>query len=126
MMNPSFPFYHWFATLLLGPLLLALYEYSVSPPGDTVDMYVITLIFSILLSLPALGCYCVVFYLLNSYKIQIPIAKIILLIFVVIGIIITFQIIDGSLVFEFGVAYSIASIITGLILKLKKNSHIAE
>lgn len=101
-MKISFPFYHWFATLLLGPFLLALYEYSVSSFGDIVEMYMITLLFSILLSLPALLCYCVVFYLLNSYKVQIPIAKIILLTFVVIGIVLTFRIINGSLAFELG------------------------
>ena len=118
----SFPFYHWFTTLLLGPFLIALYEGIVSLSPDIVELYVIILLFSISLSLPVLLCYCFVFFLLNSYKVHVPIAKTILLAFVVIGIIITFQIIRGSFAFEFGVAYAIASIITGLILKLKKNS----
>ena len=84
------------------------------------EVYPITLIFSIVFSLPTFLIYLTCFYFLSKRDVNFIIAKLILIVISVLGIFITQTMIKGSMSNDIIIAYSVTSIIVGLLLKLKE------
>jgi hypothetical protein len=116
---------HWVLTLLLAPLTSQVIQYIWGTnPHQVVgllEVYPITLLFSIVFSLPAFLFYLTCFYFLSKQDINFTISKAILIAVSVLGIYITQTIIKGTMSRDIIVAYSVTSIIVGLILKLRKS-----
>lgn len=129
-MSSSFPFKHWFYTLLLGPLTSLLFDTVFGSIEESViglfEAYPFTVIFSILFSIPTLIVYLGVFYLLSKWKASIWVAKIILIAVAVLGIFITFTIENGPLSDHIIQVYSLTSVVVGISFRLKRKEKLAE
>jgi hypothetical protein len=113
----------WVLTLLLAPFTSQVIQYIWGTnPHQVVgllEVYPITLLFSIAFSLPTFLIYLTCFYFLSRRDLNFAVSKLILIAVSVLGIFITQTIIKGSMSQDIIVAYSITAIIVGLILKLK-------
>ena len=98
------------------------YFYGTNPHQvvGLLEVYPITLLFSIAFSLPTFLIYLTCFYFLSKQDINFIVAKLILIVISVLGIFITQTIIKGSMSNDIIIAYSVTSIIVGLVLKLKE------
>jgi hypothetical protein len=114
---------HWVLTLLLAPFtLMAIESVFGSNPNEVVgllEIYPITLLFSIAFSLPTFLIYLTCFYFLSTYNVKWKIAKLVLITVPVVGIPITLTILGGSMTPEFIIPYCVTTIIVGLLLNLK-------
>lgn len=114
---------HWVLTLLIAPFTAQAIELIVGINPHRIvglsEVYPITLLFSIVFSLPTFLIYLTCFYFLSKQDINWPISKIILIAISVFGIYITQKIINGSMSQDIIIAYSVTSCVVGLILKLK-------
>ena len=122
-MNQNYLFKHWLSTLVLAPFLPSVYGLIFKPISGQIvgllEVYPITLIFSFLFSLPTLLVCFFVLRLLIKRDINPVLTKFILIVLTVIGIATTIFIIGGSLSATLIFAYSLASIITGCIIRIK-------
>ena len=121
-MNWSYLFKHWFGTLLLGPFIseIIMYISEVNPHKivGLLEVYPIAFLFSLIFSTPTYILYGFIYYFLACKNIRNEYAKIILISFVALGVIITTFLIKGSWMFDLGLSYFISSIIAGLSFKL--------
>ncbi len=128
-MNWSYLFKHCFGTLLLGPLFseIILIIYDVKPNNlfGLLELYPLSLLFSLIFSAPTYIIYALVYYCLAKFKIQVIYSKIILISLVVFGIIITTSLLKGSIMQDVLISYTIAAILLGFILNLnfKRNDN---
>jgi hypothetical protein len=124
-MKQRFAIEHWTLTLLLAPFTSQAigYFYGTDPHQvvGLLELYPITLIFSIAFSLPTLIVYLTCFYFLSKRDASFAVSKLILIAVSVLGIYTTQTIIKGSMSKDIIVAYSITSIIVGLILRIRKS-----
>ena len=115
---------HWALTLLIAPFTSQAIEYIYGTnPHQVVGLleaYPITVLFSIAFSLPTFLIYLAFFYFLSKQDVNFAVSKFILIIISVLGIFITQTIIKGSMSRDIIIAYSVTSIIVGLVLRLKK------
>lgn len=122
-MNWSYLFKHWFGTLFLAPFifeifcLLKLNSHNVT---GLVDVYPITIIFSLIYSTPTHVLYGILYYFLAKEQISVTRSKIILILFYAFGIIVSFIIIIGIDEVGLTLSYLATSIIIGLLAKLKR------
>lgn len=123
-MNNHFIIRHWGLTLLLAPLTSAAIHFFWGKDQDQVislvTVYPITLLFSIIFSIPTLLVYLACFYLLTKQSIHFAISKAILIAVSIAGIYITQTAIAGTISYDIILAYGITSVIIGLLLKIKK------
>jgi hypothetical protein len=115
---------HWVLTLLLAPFTSQAidYFYGTNPHQvvGLLEVYPITLLFSIAFSLPTFLVYLTCFCFLSKQDINFAISKAILIAVSVLGIYITQTIIKGTMSQDIIIAYSVTAIIVGLILRLRK------
>ena len=115
---------HWAFTLLIAPLMSQAidYFYGTNPHQivGLLEIYPITLLFSIAFSLPTFLFYWTCFYFLSKRDVYFVVAKLILIVISCLGIFITQKIIKGSMSNDIIIAYSVTSIIVGFILNLKE------
>jgi hypothetical protein len=116
---------HWALTLLLAPFISQAigYFYGTDPHQvvGLLEVYPITLIFSMAFSLPTFFVYLTCFYFLSKRNAGFAVSKLILIAVSVLGIFTTQTIIKGSMSQDIIVAYSISSIIVGLMLRIRKS-----
>lgn len=114
---------HWGLTLLIAPLTSQAIEYMYRTNRGQVaallEIYPVTLMFSIIFSLPTFLVYLACFYLLSHQDVPVWISKFILIAVSVSGVFITQTIIKGSMSQDIITAYSVTAVITGLVLRLK-------
>lgn len=118
-----FVFKYWLATLLLAPCLLAGYEWMIGKFKGQVMSYLeflpVILIFSFILSLPTLLlCYLTSLVLLKK-RVHQRIARLTLIGLTVGGIVLTIQLLGGSLGVALMSAYSAAAILSGAFLSMR-------
>ena len=122
-MNRNYSFKHWLTTLFFAPFLLTLYELLFNPiKGQMVgllEVYPVTLVFSLFFSLPTFIIYYFVFLHLIKKHTNPALTKLILISFTVFGIVTTETLIGGSSSMTFIFSYSLSAIITGILLKIK-------
>jgi hypothetical protein len=123
-MKRSYVMGHLGLTLLLAPFTSQAIQYIWGTnPHQVVgllEVYPITLLFSIAFSLPTFLVYVTCFYFLSKQNINFAISKVILIAVSVLGIYITQTIIKGTMSQDVIIAYSVTAIIVGLILRLRK------
>ena len=123
-MRKSFILLHWGLTILLAPFISQIIDYFIGNDPHQVagllKVYPITLLFSIIFSIPTFLIYYLIFLLLAKSRINLLLSKIILITFTVLGIYITQRLIDESMSKDIIVSYSISSIFVGLSLRLKE------
>ena len=116
---------HWILTLLLAPFTSQAIQYIWGTnPHQVVgllEVYPITLLFSIAFSLPTFIVYLTCFYFLSKLDINFIISKVLLIVVSVLGIYITQTIIKGTMSQDIIIAYSVTAIIVGLILRIRKS-----
>jgi len=122
-MKRSFVIRHWALTLLLAPITSQVIQYiwGTNPHQivGLLEVYPITLLFSIAFSLPTFLIYLTCFYFLSKNDINFAMSKVILIAVSVLGIYITQTIIKGTMSQDIIIAYSVTAIIVGLVLRLK-------
>lgn len=115
---------HWVLTLLIAPFTSQAidYIYQTNPHQvvGLLEVYPITVLFSIAFSLPTFLIYLVCFYFLSKQNANSVVSKFILIAISVLGIFITQTLIKGSMSRDIIIAYSVTTIIAGLLLKLKE------
>lgn len=125
-MRRTYAVVHWALTLLLAPFTSQVLEYFFLPdPHQMVgllEVYPITLAFSIAFSFPTFLVYLICFHFLSKHDVRWTISKLILIAISVIGVYITMTIINGIMSQDIVIAYSLTSLIVGLLVKLKKNA----
>jgi hypothetical protein len=123
-MRKTYVIGHWVLTLLIAPLISQAIEYVFGTnPHQVVgllEVYPITLLFSIVFSFPTFLVYLTCFYFLSKQDINFTISKVILIAVSVLGIYITQTIIKGTMSRDIIIAYSVTAIIVGLILRIRK------
>lgn len=120
-MNWSYFYRHWFGTLIISPIIAQIYELIYENNNiifDFPESFFAFLFVGLILSAPTYIFYGFIFHILKIKKINLIIAKIILIVSAVIGIITTFTLIGGSMSLRGIIFYSISSIITGIFFKL--------
>ena len=122
-MNPNYPYLHLLITLIVAPFMPALYGLIFNPiQGQVIELhevYLITFFVSVFFSIPSFILYLWFFSYLSKKKINLVLKKMILICCTVVGIVITFLVIGGSLNLTLILAYSVAAIITGTVLRIK-------
>ena len=122
-MRKTYVIGHWVLTLLIAPFMSQAIEYIFGTnPHQVVgllEVYPITLLFSIAFSLPTFLIYLTSFYFLLKQNVNVAVSKFILIIVSVLGIFTTQTIIKGSMSRDIIIAYSVTAIILGLVLRLK-------
>ena len=122
-MRWSYAFGHWIVTLLLAPFTSQAIEYIFGKnPHQIVgllEVYPISLLFSLIFSLPTLSIYLLCFYFLRGKHVHPIKSKAFLIAISIIGLVITISLIKGSMSQEIIIAYSITLLVVGIILKMK-------
>lgn len=127
-MNPqmqwSYLFKHWFATLLIAPFLSDLFFYvnpSNAKIGGLLSGYFTVFFMSFIFSLPTYIIYAAVFYYLKKKKFSLIFSKKMLIAISMVGVFITFASVFPDMYFPVTLAYMLASLITGIFIKLEKD-----
>ena len=115
---------HWALTLLIAPFISQAIDFIFGTnPHQVVgllEVYPITLLFSIAFSIPTFLIYLTCFYFLSKQDVNSIVSKFILIAVSVLGIFITQTIIKGSMSQDIIIAYSVTAFIVGLLLRLKE------
>ncbi len=79
-MKSSYPFKHWLASILLGPVLWILSGllYHGAPVGGILNMLYLCLMYGLVFSLPMLAIYLPLFWLLSKLKLPPLLIKLLL------------------------------------------------
>lgn len=121
-MKREYPIAHWLLTILFAPVTSQVIQYIFGKDPHQIvgllEVYPITLPFSLVFSLPTFLVYITTFYFLSKYHINFAVSKAILIAISVLGIYITQTIIKGSMSQDIIVAYSVTAVISGLVLKI--------
>lgn len=122
-MNWSYLFKHWIGTIFISPFvfeLFCIFNRNLKSVIGLVEVYPITIIFSLIFSTPTHVLYGFLYYFLGKKNINLKFSKIILILFYALGIIISFALIFGIDEVELISAYLSTSIFIGLVFKLKR------
>ena len=115
---------HWGLTLLIAPFSSQAIEYVFIPNKHKIvgllEVYPITLIFSLVFSLPTLLIYLISFYYLSKNNINPTVSKYLLIVIAATGVYVTMSIIGGSMSHEISIAYASTAVVVGMLLKLKR------
>ena len=124
-MKSAYAIGHWVLTILFAPFTSQAIQYIWgTTPHQVVgllEVYPITLFFSIAFSLPTFLLYLTCFYFFSKQNIHFAVSKTMLIAISVLGVYITQTIIKGSMSQDIIIAYSVTAIIVGLILKMRKS-----
>ncbi|MEZ0454766.1 hypothetical protein ABTW24_24470 [Sphingobacterium thalpophilum] len=120
-MRWSYIFLHWGSTILLAALLLPIFGgFENNVIFKDLWRFPFILIGGIILSLPTLFAYILVFFVLNHYKMHIKWVKPILISLTVIGICLTYYQLSKTLNLMFVLIYSGIAVGCGLLFKVGK------
>ena len=124
-MRRTYIIIHWTLTLLIAPFSSQAIDYIFGAnPHQVVgllEVYPITLLFSIAFSIPTFLIYLTCFYFLSKQEVNSKVSKFILIAVSVLGIFITLIILKGNMIQDIIIAYSVTAFIVGLLLRLKES-----
>ena len=123
-LRKSFVIVHWASTLLISPvmsqMLISVFSSSPHQIVSLLEIYPVTLLFSIVFSLPTLIVCLISFYFLKKKEVNPAVSKLILISLSVFGIYITQTLIQGSMSQDIIIAYSLTASLVGIMLKIKE------
>lgn len=121
MINKNYPYQNWILTIVFGPIIWILYE-IVFNGQHALSMFEGVFVFitiGLLYSLPVLAINSIVFKLLIKITSSFLLIKFIIVTIGVIGIVVTLKLVGGTLVLKLSLSYSLALILSGVLIKLK-------
>ena len=121
-MKIIYPVKHLFATTLLAPLIYAIYDPLIFRGTKVWDIYLIFFVSGVLFSIPMFLIYYLVYRGLNTTHLRQLLKKLLLNTSAIIGIFLTLKIIQGSMVNSLFFSYSIALIITSLLINMPREN----
>jgi Sec-independent protein secretion pathway component TatC len=124
-MNNSYPFKHWFSTLIVSALvILAIDIISANNTlNDAVGIFVLFIIYGLFFSLPVFILYLILFSVLIRKINSEFMIKTILNATTICGVFITIKLIGGSMMTpKLALFYSVALIVCSFIFKIKKQN----
>ncbi|MDF2193475.1 hypothetical protein [Paraflavitalea sp. CAU 1676] len=125
-MKYSYPLKQWLLTLLAGPLVhyfvTVLFATRNQNRIEFHEIYLIVLIVSLVLSLPAFLIYCLIYQALEKGAVPAVVSKTLLTCFSIISIAATLGLTMGEAFSTLTLAYSIVAVITGVVFDIKSNT----
>lgn len=120
-MNKNFPFVFWMLTVLIGPLFLIGYEIVIEglPAFGMLQTLPVLYVLGSLYSLPTLFACLILFKLVRKLSISNFYTRTLITFLGILGVMITFYFIKGTLTFQLSISYSAAAILSGSISQLK-------
>lgn len=120
-MNWSYVFKHWGTTILITPIILSTYMgFENQEVFNDMWLFPWILIGGIVLSLPTLIVYILLFYLLNRYEISVKRVKAILISLTIMGIFTTCYILSKTWSLGIVLSYGVIAVVSGMLFRLKK------
>ena len=113
-------------TIIIGPFLWIIYEILINEQnaGSMFEVIFAFIGVGLIFSLPSLAINVFVFQLLIKITSSLFLIKFILISIGVIGIIVTFKLIGGTLALNLTLSYSISLIIAGLLIRLQNEQNL--
>lgn len=120
-MNKNFPFVFWMLTVLIGPLFLIGYEIVIEGLAAFGMLQTLPVLYVLgsLYSLPTLFACLILFKLVRKLSISNFYTRTLITFLGILGVMITFYFIKGTLTFQLSISYSAAAILSGSISQLK-------
>mgnify|MGYP000707624402 CR=1 FL=1 len=120
-MNKNFPFVFWMLTVLIGPLFLIGYEIVIEGLAAFGMLQTLPVLYVLgsLYSLPTLFACLILFKLFRKLSISNFYTRTLITFLGILGVMITFYFIKGTLTFQLSISYSAAAILSGSISQLK-------
>ena len=123
--NRFFPLHFWLlTTIIVGPILLslgsALYNSNYFDNSANIGVIFLYIPFGLFFSLPTFLIVWLTYSILGQ-KLPPILMKLLLISLAVIGVLVTFSLIGGSTANANSLVYSIAVVLSGLMLRLKKS-----
>lgn len=121
-MDSLYPFKHWILTLLIGPVIIALFDLFSNENSNMLNFleaYPFFMIFGIMLSTPALIIYVIVFNIVPYKKIPLPVLKWLFNGLIIICILLLNYFLGEIKYSWYIVSYPMAVIISSFFLKMK-------
>ena len=125
-MKWSYFFKLWITTLLLGSLIMLIYQIiflNFTSWSEAGGLYIFNVFWSTAFSIPMFLIIAIIFFYLDFKKVEIKIARLIIISATVLGIILTLLLRAKELnssIFVVLLIYSLSAIISGMIFKLKR------
>ena len=116
-----YPIKHWLTSLIIGPTIMIIYDTIENSKLmiDAVGVYFLFVSFGILFSLPTFIVYALTYNaIIKTDKSNLTI-KAILIAFGILGVVVTFSLIKGTLIFKASIFYSIGLIIGSLFYNVR-------
>lgn len=123
--NKNYPFCVWLTTIGVTPLLFLIYalrQDGFKHFAEDVSIVPLFAVVGLIFSLPTFAVYFCCFSVFVPRISSVILAKTILAVVAIIGIVITFRIIDGYIVVTMGALYSGCVIVSSALYKLLKRS----
>ncbi|ANE52299.1 hypothetical protein SY85_19225 [Flavisolibacter tropicus] len=121
--NKLFPLQLWVLTIVLGPILLciggAVYDIGLLDNTKNLEVILLFIPFGLFFSLPTFLVVCLA-YFLTQEKLPATFVRLLLIILAIIGVCVTFWLIEGSLAIPLSITYSLTVVISSLFLKVRK------
>lgn len=116
-----YAFVHWLSTIAICPLVLVAIDCVVRggfrrPDSELLALY---LLFGGIFSIPAAILYIYFVSLVQKYISNLVVLKVVGNLFVILTIIVTLLIIDGSMVLNLIFAYSLATVLASVLIRVK-------
>jgi hypothetical protein len=124
-MSRYYPIKHWLTTLMIGPLLLGIYEAIRASDRNVwgeLQTYPLFLVLGLVYSFPVFLMYCLAFNLLIKTTATPWLIKTILNTGAIACVFISFKIIGGSLALTLSIAYSMALLISSFFFKVQNHT----
>ncbi|TDQ79055.1 hypothetical protein [Sphingobacterium yanglingense] len=123
-MDWGYIFKHWIGTLLLAPIFAQIIkDTGIIHRDKTIglfEMFPEAFQVGMMLSLPTLLLYLFVYHIAAESTLKTIWVKLIVILWTTIGISLTLYLLDAGLILPLGSYYIIASVICGLLLKIKR------
>jgi Sec-independent protein secretion pathway component TatC len=120
-MKLGYPIKHWLTSLVIGPTIMIIYDtiYNSKLMNDAVGVYFLFVAFGLFFSLPTFILYALTYNsIIKTDKSNFTI-KTILIVLGILGIVVTFSLIKGTLTMKASIFYSIGLIIGSLFYKVR-------
>jgi len=120
-LNLGYPLRHWLTSLAIGPFIAFIYEtISYKVPNDALGTYFLFVTFGLVFSLPTFILYVLTFNKLLQTKMSGWTIKVVLDIVAVLGVIVTFSLIKGSMTLKASIFYSVAILISSTFFRVRQ------
>lgn len=120
-MSFNYPLKHWLTSLAIGPLIMIIYDTVISAKlmNDAIGMYFLFLLYGVFFSLPTLILYLFLYSRVVNTQTSNLVSKTILNFLGVVGIVVTFLLIGGSMSQILTLSYSGALIFGSLLYNIR-------